>query len=252
MGGIVSGVTNAIGGLFGGGKDEGQAAINAAQLQNAGLDKMIALQEPFRKAGISALPMLQQRAIGNPLLSEDFKMQQQNLQNTIAANSAAGGTLRGGAGLGAQVAGGNQLASNAMQQKINAQNALLGIGQNAIGQIGDAYQQQANNLGQAQIAAQQAATTAGSNLINAGLGAAGIIFSDERLKDNIKHHSKTKNPDINRYMWEWNKEAEKLGLTGNSSGYIAQEVERHYPQFVTIDKSGYKQINKAELDKVLS
>jgi len=85
-------------------------------------------------------------------------------------------------------------------------------------------------LGQGQIAAaqaQQAGTQQGfGNLM--GLGSLGIaaygagMFSDRRLKKNIKLLCTHKG--FNLYSFKWNSIAERLGLSGQTIGAMADEV----------------------------
>ena len=62
-------------------------------------------------------------------------------------------------------------------------------------------------------------------------------FSDSRLKDNIQKIGEK--DGLNWYSWNWNEEANGLGLFGESEGFMADEVESVYPEKVII-KDGYK------------
>lgn len=65
--------------------------------------------------------------------------------------------------------------------------------------------------------------------------------SDERLKTNIKYVA-----DVNghrTYTWKWNKLANSLGVTGISSGVLAQEVKKYMPEAVSTHRNGYYQVN---------
>lgn len=92
-------------------------------------------------------------------------------------------------------------------------------------------------------ALQQNAT---SGLLSAGTGLL-AAFSDVRLKDNIKATGdKTKNGN-EIYTWDWNKEAEKLGLKGKGRGVIADKAKDITPNAVHLDKSGYKKVDYARV-----
>lgn len=80
-------------------------------------------------------------------------------------------------------------------------------------------------------------------VLGAGQAAASIYqaFSDRRLKSDIKQVGNIGGHNI--YTWNWNKEANKLGLKGSSKGVIAQEVMKSNPDAVTLDNSGYYKVN---------
>jgi len=85
---------------------------------------------------------------------------------------------------------------------------------------------------------------AAGSLIGAGgeVGAAWIA-SDIRLKKNIKRVPSFFDAlGLSGCIWEWNEEAAKLGLTGQSFGLIAQEVEKIIPEAVVEAEDGYKKI----------
>lgn len=77
-----------------------------------------------------------------------------------------------------------------------------------------------------------------------GLGAMGVSlpFSDITLKKNIKKVGRIN--DLNLYRWDWNEKAKFIGADHYpSTGVIAQEVERKYPEHVIIDETGYRRVN---------
>lgn len=65
--------------------------------------------------------------------------------------------------------------------------------------------------------------------------------SDKRLKDNIiPLRENFPHQGINVYAFEWNDTAKMLyGLTGHDIGFLADEID---PEYVTVDKNGYKNI----------
>ena len=70
---------------------------------------------------------------------------------------------------------------------------------------------------------------------------AGVLgFSDSRLKENIVKTGEHKGLDT--YSWTWNSEAKELGLSGESHGHIAQEVQAMYPELVN-EHNGYLMVN---------
>jgi len=68
------------------------------------------------------------------------------------------------------------------------------------------------------------------------------IFSDERLKENIKPIGKSENGH-NLYTWDWNDKAKKLGVNDPTTGVLAQEVKKYMPEAVIEDENGYYKVN---------
>ena len=95
-------------------------------------------------------------------------------------------------------------------------------------------------------AANQASKKGGVTDLAGTLGAAGIgaAFSDARLKDDIQEIGKVDGHMI--YKWRWNDAAADLGLTGEGSGVLAQDVEKYAPEAV-VERNGYKAVNYGAL-----
>lgn len=160
-------------------------AASQAQLQM--FQKTQELQQPWRQAGITALNQLtagtagQEAAYMKPFSMADYQQDpgyqfrlQQGLQALDRSASARGGLLSGGALKGIQQYG-QGLASQEygaaydryQQQQANQFNrlaALSGVGQTAVGQLQQAGQQYAQNVGNIGI-------TGASNIANAQLAA---------------------------------------------------------------------------------
>ena len=85
--------------------------------------------------------------------------------------------------------------------------------------------------------------------ISAALGflAGGMIFSDERLKQDIVTMPSLpiyNDIGLNGVCWKWNKIAEaRFGLTGEGCGVIAQDVEKLYPWAVIKGNDGYLRVS---------
>lgn len=159
-----------------------------------------------------------QQLINNALLAASPLIQQQtagitDLLNIGLGTAGAQGNLL--TGIGAAEAGGLVGASNARQQGLSN---LLQLGGAIAGAMGGAPGVAGGGLG----------------------GAAGVVPSDQKLKENIKFIG-TENGH-KKYKWTWNNLAEKLGLTGESSGVIAQEVEKTNPEAIEV-KNGFKHVN---------
>jgi hypothetical protein len=78
-----------------------------------------------------------------------------------------------------------------------------------------------------------------SNLLSGAISIGGL-FSDERLKENIKLIGYESGHNI--YKWAWNKLANALGLFGESRGVIAQQVKETNPEAISYDR-GFMKVN---------
>ena len=81
------------------------------------------------------------------------------------------------------------------------------------------------------------------------------FFSDEHLKHNATAlpHSQYNNIGLTGVCWTWNEVAErKFGLTGESCGVIAQEVQKLYPWAVTEGKDGYLRVGYHILHQMIN
>lgn len=208
----------------------GASAANTAALQN-----MSALNQAGQFNASQAL----QSALAN---------QQAGLQGSQQRLSAAGqmGTLGNlGFGMGQQIQS-NMAQQGALQQALQQQ-IIDAARQQYQGYTG-APQQSLSYLAQALGMAPTPQTQTTRNqlglmdYLGAAAGAAGIFgFSDIALKDNIKKIGKTKG-GANWYSWTWNDKAKELGLSGESSGVIAQEIQKVRPEAVK-QVNGYLAVN---------
>lgn len=83
----------------------------------------------------------------------------------------------------------------------------------------------------------QAQTTANQNQL---ASQAFSLFSDPKLKENRKLIGKSNG--FNVWSWDWNKLAKKLGLTGSSTGVMADEVLKITPEAISYEK-GFMKVN---------
>lgn len=156
---------------------------------------------------------------------------------------------------------GIQTAEAQRQARFNEISSLLGrsqVGTGAnFGQMQGRYQgldlmgaeqAQLNRQTQADIARRQAnATTTAARWQAAGSAIGGIAsafkFSDIVLKTNIKFENKFKN-NLPIYTFEYiNKEHGK----GRYEGVMAQDVEKTYPDAVSISSEGYKKVDYSKI-----
>ncbi len=79
-------------------------------------------------------------------------------------------------------------------------------------------------------------------------GGSWAIFSDERLKHDIKPMAGTLDRllQLRGYTYQYNTDAiaERLALPGTQIGLLAQEVERVFPDWVAKDKQGYRYVTE--------
>ena len=87
----------------------------------------------------------------------------------------------------------------------------------------------------------------------AGTGLTGVCSSDERLKTNIVDLSDgylDKMINLKTITYSWNESANtlnKVDTTVTNYGLLAQNVEQYFPELVSIDSNGYKQVNYSRL-----
>lgn len=289
-GGISEGIENVVGGLTGqnqadAAKDAAEIQAQAQREQLEYLKEINALPQAFLEAatqqfgqyyGIGfdpetgeaiqvepTMPTQAERialAESSPYYSAILSGREAGEQ-AIARSASATGGLRGGGTIG-DIANfntdlQNQALTTAYNEQLNQEQRRLGglgtlMGQQTYGsQIGQTMGDIGTTLAQGEVAAAQAQSQALGNILNLGgaLGAAAI--SDERLKEDILKIKVTSHPYIYEYEWQWKPEAEKLGKSGREKGYIAQEVETVYPEYVITGEDGYKRVLKDKLEKRL-
>jgi len=248
MGGVAKSVGSALG--FGGSDDGGakKAAKIQARSQTEALNYLReteALPQQFREGALTQLgglygleggegdqQALIDRAIQSPLYGALMGGQQLG-EEAIMRNAAMTGGLRSGNVQGAMYDYNTQLQNQALLASYNEQlqgiQGLAGLPSNAnqiaAGMAGIG-QTQAQGITAGEQFKQQQQQQGMGNLM--GLGQLGIaaygagMFSDRRLKKNIKLLGEVN--DFNFYSFDWNSIANKLGLTGNTCGCMAEEV----------------------------
>jgi len=106
------------------------------------------------------------------------------------------------------------------------------------------------------IAAEIGAQSKGSSGSDGMWGAVGSIaaaaiplipWSDERLKEDIKHFT-TLPSGVNMYTWKWNEEAKRIGADKTTPmGVIAQEIQKTHPEAIITGDDGYLRVNYGKL-----
>lgn len=226
-----------------------QAGASGAAIseQRRQFDAIRAALAPFIQAGTNALPgevagaspegfadrikaLLSPGGVLQPLVDQRMKGVQQQL--------AAGGLTRSGLALreaanvptDLAMAIENQLFGRTRDLANSGQNAAVNqgtFGASAGANIGNLLTQQGSALAQGVIGGQQAQAAGTQNLINTGLTAAAIFFSDPRLKQNMAPIGQI--GPLTLYEWDWiDGLSDKIGQM--SIGFDAEEVEQHFPQ----------------------
>ncbi len=187
---------------------------------------------------------------------------QKSGEEAIMRNASATGGLRSGNVQSNMYDYNVQLGNKALLESYNEQmtglSGLAGLGSNAntvantmMGISGNitnrdntaalqatALRQESNDESQQSINNWMGVGKFGLDLYNSG------IFSDIRLKSNIKQLRVAKGH--NWYSWVWNKAANKLGLKGRSEGVIADEIKLTNPDCVG-SRFGYLTVNYTKL-----
>jgi hypothetical protein len=207
------------------GSAQAAAASRAADLQYQQFRDTAALQEPFRQAGVRALPQLEaQRNMmpgaftGQVNLGQDpgYAFRLSEGQKALDRSAAArGGLISGGAMKAAQRFGqdlGSQEYQNAYNRALTGYNAdvareatgynrlaaLAGYGQTATGQIGAAGQNMASNVGNLMTsgaAAGAAGQVGGANALTGGLS----TYLNYNQGNNLVNALSARNVSMNPY-----------------------------------------------------
>jgi len=177
-------------------------------------------------------------------------------QSRLGTLAQYGGLQRGINQAGLDAANAQNAEQNVLDQ--NRINALLSASGMSSGLYGDAAAIQASRptavgsglggaLAGASIGNMMGTGMAGKGALGGGL--LGLLpFSDRRLKKNIEAIGKHPN-GLTMYTWEWNDTAKEAGFdVYPTSGFIAQEAEKIYPEHVFEHESGYLMIDYVTLE----
>jgi hypothetical protein len=228
------------------GKDAAKDARKAGELQALGAEEASQLFDPFAQAGQQGLdqagfltdPQAQFNFLqNNPL----FQLGLDNANTQTNQLAAARGRLSSGDTL-------QQLNQNALltaapliQQQKQSIGDLINLGSSTAGNQGNLRTGQAAALAGGIVGGANAEAQGAQNLLNLGGALGGAIFSDPRLKQNIKHTGIENG--FNTYQWSWNEKANDIGLFGGSNGVMADEVKLINPAAIVNDESGYMKVD---------
>lgn len=173
-------------------------------------------------------------------------------ERTRAAQGQLGasGLMRSGGALLEAARIPTELALALEEQLYGRQAALANSGQNAAVMQGNAGMNAGNSVArllqeqgaanaQGIIGAQQARAASSQSMLQTGLTAAAIFFSDPRLKENMAPIGKI--GPLTLYEWDWIEGVSDV-IGRMSIGFNADEVEEHFPEFV-VEAHGFKAIH---------
>jgi hypothetical protein len=209
--------------------------------------QQIAQQQGVEQAGFLTDPNAQFDFLqNNPL----FQMGLDNANEQTLKSAASRGRLSAGDTLEQLTANSLLQAAPLISDQKNSISNMLTMGQNVAGNQGTILQNATTNQGNLLTggAAAQAGGIVGAenargagyqNMIDIG-GKVAAAFSDPALKTNIDKLGTYNGYNI--YKWDWNDEAKHLGLTGSSSGVMADEVKKINPDAVSMN-NGYMMVD---------
>jgi hypothetical protein len=175
------------------------------------------------------------------LLEDPFyEMMLERGEEGILRNAAATGGLRSGNTQDALYRANQDILRGLYDERVSGLQGLARLPSNA-NSIAQTTAGIGQTLGQGVIGAGQARQDAYGQLINLGASAAGAGgFSDGQLKKDIKYIGK--NNGHSWYKWTWNELGEKLGLSGESEGVMAEKVIKYMPEAVG-ERDGFKTVD---------
>lgn len=200
-----------------------------------------ALIEQLQRNPLADLGKAQTSFDASALMNDGIRARSLSRYGTVdhnAGNSSRLAALSNAAATGAGI-------TNFGANSLNTNNALLGevvgLGRQAVGQaqegLGTAnsnYMAQQQQYQQA-VAAQNNANAQATGQLVQGAGLAAMLaFSDSELKDAVTEIDSAldKLDALTGVTWQWNDEANELGLVGAGAGVIAQDVQAVLPQAV--------------------
>jgi len=230
-------------------------ADQAAAEQQKYLDDIAAEFKPYSEIGLSALN--RQAGLAGLMGEEDqnrliagieadplYQAKVRAGDEAVLRNASATGNLRSGNAQSALATQNQNLLSNEIENNYNRLAGLTGLGFQS--RNSDAmYTGQGVNGLTGTLGTQASGLIAGEaarqDKIGGIVGGVASMFSDERLKKEIVRTGEKHG--LPWYKWKWNETAEKLfGVSGESEGHLAGEVEQKYPDLVGYS-NGYKTVN---------
>lgn len=230
--------------------------IQAAQIQSQAIESAIPLFQPFLDAGQQGLGFLQQAGTAGGLeeiLSmifggENFGALRDERRRGVEGSLAAGGFSRSGRAIeeGADIS--SNLGLQILQMLMGTNTTLAAGGGGAAANIGNLLVGSAEATASGILGVEERNTNRSTNRSNNQTtllsGIIGGLFSDPRLKENIKQIGMIS--ELKLYSWNWIPEA-KGTIVENfpTTGVLSTDVKEIYPDLVgefgsfdTIDYEG--------------
>lgn len=243
-------------------QNQGTAQANAALTGAYGVQND--LLNPWMQTGTQSMSQL----AGNNFMQNwqkdpGYQFRMDEGMKAINAAAAARGLGNSGATMKALTRYGQDYASGEYDKAYNREysrlSQLAGFGQNATNagvnaaaNYGNSISNNYTGLANATASANIAEANRQSNLVGQGMGAAAMMFCDERLKTNIKPVPKDVidelKKDLKAFYFEYK---DKIHGAGQHIGVMAQDLEKSRlgKEVVFEDEQGNKKI---DLSKVLS
>jgi hypothetical protein len=200
-----------------------------------------ALIERLQRNPLADLGKAQTAFDASALMNDGIRSRSLSRFGTVDRNAGNSSRLAALSNVAATGAGITSFGANSL----NTNNALLGdvvgLGRQAVGQaqegLGTAnsnYMAQQQQYQQAQAAQNNANAQATGQLVQGAGLAAMLAFSDSELKEAVTEIDSAldKLDALTGVTWQWNDEANELGLVGAGAGVIAQDVQAVLPQAI--------------------
>lgn len=238
-----------------------EEAERVARAQMDALEYLQSVEEipqRYRSAGTEQLGFLY--GLGTPEEQQEAfaQMEESPIYRQVQETALAGlGASEEAIARAASMTGGlrsgniqDALAENAAQYQIAARQAGMGEylgGLRNIAQLptdpqgmAQAMTSPAETIASGQLAAARSREQGASNIAGLGMGLL-AAFSDPSLKTNIEKVGELPN-GLGWYKWDWSEDAKDIGLAGEGSGVMADEVKQFNPNLIT-EVNGYQVVN---------
>jgi len=239
FGDVVDGIT---------GQTAADAAKRSGYQQADQFNKIYDLYKPVADAGRAQLEPLSAGAtaagygqnIGDILNSGALQPMIQDRQNAATSYMAAHGLRRSGAAVREAANIPSDLAMQIENELNRRRQSIAGIGQTGNAGASGALEGIGSSLAGGTLGQAQAQSQGIGNILQLG-GMAAASLSDARLKEDVVQVGNMGGLAV--VDWNWNQlAADKFGLKGRSSGFIAQDVMDLYPHHVR-QKGGFLAID---------
>lgn len=255
MSGLKDQQAQAVGGIYGAAAGGGNVGSSRTQLATGEATGALSSQAQATMAG------LQSQAYDQSMAAATGQLQAQQQAQFQAAQQGFGAAQMGANIYGQQAGIENQMNQNMLQAGLGQYNFDMMQAQmqyqNLMGQQNAGWKNLGlyNQMVGSWAGAGGTSTATGpapqqgggfmNSLIGAGATIGAAWLSDPRLKQNAFVTGVDEKTGLTIYEWEWNEEAMKLPeeLRNYNVGFMADEVQAKYPEFVTVGDHGYLMVD---------